>query len=333
MRTAPIRDQARSPSWPDADACASVVVATHDRSAFLPELLDALAAQTVPVEVIVADDGSTDDTWQVLGCRAADSELPLLALRLPASGGPSVPRNSAAAYARTEVLVLTDDDCLPDPGWAAALLAGLGDRAIGQGRTVPAGARTGPWDRTIEVTAPSGLFETCNLALRRDVFVELDGFPILDLLPDQARGFGEDVVLGTRAARRGGLAWVPDALVRHRWLPTTYAEHLDGVRRLSGFPWLARELPEVAELLVGGLFLSRRTAVFDAAAASLLAAAATRRPWLAVGAAPWLVDRLGSARGRPGRSVAVRLAQEAVADAVGLGSLVRGSLRHRRPVL
>ena len=327
-------DRCASASWAQARADVSVVVATHNRSDFLPGLFAALAAQTADIEVVIADDGSTDETWEWLAAFAADTTLPVLALRLAHTGGPSRPRNTAVANARAEWLAVTDDDCLPDPGWAAAIVAAMSGGAwIAQGTTRPAGRRHGAWDRAVAVERPSGLYETCNLGFPRDRFVELGGFPTYDVLPHLPRGFGEDVVFGVRAARAGGFAWAGDAVVVHRWIHTSFSGHLDGLRRLSGFPWLARELPEVAALLQGGVFLSRRTIEYDAALVGVVGAVALRRPWLVLAAVPWVVDRSRTARKRRGRPLSVRLAQEAVADSVGFAALVRGSVRHRRPVL
>jgi len=260
VNTATVTARAESASWSTARASVSVVIATHNRVDFLDGLFAALAAQTVTVEIVIADDGSNDATWEWLSSYVATTSLPVLALRLEHTGGPSLPRNTAVAHARADVLAVTDDDCLPQPGWAAALLAALsGGAAITQGSTRPVDAAHGPWDRAVSVTAPSGLFETCNLGFPRERFVGLGGFPTFSVLRELPRGFGEDVVLGALAARDGGFVWAGDAVVRHRWIRTTYRQHLDGIRRLSGFPWLAREVPEVAALLQAGMFLSRRT--------------------------------------------------------------------------
>lgn len=339
MTTAPMhvaepRESVASSAWPDAVVDVTVVVATHNRRHWLPDLIAAVSAQTAAVELVVADDGSTDGTWDWLQSYAASAASPVLALRLPHTGGPSVPRNTAASLARTPVLAVTDDDCLPEPGWAAALAKALDDGvAVVQGATRPAGGEHGPWARTVSVQEPSGLYETCNIGFRRDAFVGVGGFPLFDVLADLPRGFGEDVVLGARLARDGGFAWAPDAVVQHRWVPGDYRAHLAGVRRLSGFAWLAREVPELVDRFPGGVFLSRRTAEFDAAVAGVAAAVLLHRPLLAATALPWAARRLRSARGRPGRPVAMRFAQEAYADSVGLVSLLHGSVRHRRLVL
>ncbi|MDQ1697306.1 MAG: hypothetical protein QOJ03_2659, partial [Frankiaceae bacterium] len=240
MTVGAVTARVASAGWAQTSARASVVVATHNRVGFLPGLLEALAAQSLDVEVVIADDGSSDGTWPWLEVFAAHTSLPLLALRLDHTGGPSVPRNTAAASARTDVLAVTDDDCLPEPGWAAGLVDALAGGAwIAQGATRPVDCRHGPWDRAVSVSAPSGLFETCNLGFPRERFVDLGGFPTFNVLAHLPRGFGEDVVFGALAAREGGLAWAGDAVVRHRWISTTFTEHLQGIKRLAGFPWLA----------------------------------------------------------------------------------------------
>ena len=334
MQVGDIRELAVSASWAEAKRDISVVIATHERSAFLPELVARLEAQTAPIEVVIADDGSDDETWVTLQRLATATTLPLLALRLDHTGGPSIPRNTAVAGARGQIITFTDDDCRPDPGWAAAIAAGLtGSATVVQGPTRPSNERHGRWDRTVAIAAPTGLFETCNLGVRRDVFVDVGGFPVIDVVAGLPRGFGEDVLLGSRASCAGAFAWVPDALVEHRWIPATFADHLDGRRRLVGFPWLAREVPEIADRLRAGVFLSSRTMQYDAALAALLLAAGMRKPLLLAGTLPWLRDRVTAVRSQPGRDMARRLVQEAVADTVGFGALVRGSVKHRRLVL
>ena len=334
IQVADVRRSEASARWPDATSDVSVVVATYSRSGFLPELVARLEAQTASIEVVIADDGSSDDTWSTLQRLVASTSLPLLALRLDHTGGPSLPRNTGVVNARGSLIAFTDDDCLPTPGWAAAIATGLaGGATVVQGATRPTGDHHGRWDRAVSVDAPTGLFETCNLGVLRDVFLEAGGFPLIDVVAGLPRGFGEDVLFGSRASDLGSFAWTPDAVVEHRWIPGTFADHLDGRRRLVGFPWLAREVPEVADRLRAGVFLSQRTIEYDAAVASLAAAMLARKPLLLAGMLPWLRTRLAAVRAQPGRSVARALAQEAVADTVGFGALIRGSIRHRRPVL
>jgi glycosyltransferase involved in cell wall biosynthesis len=335
-RTAPIADVRHSPSWGRTDPEVTVAVAVYERPAYLPGLLAALAVQatTATVEVVLADDGSSDDTWPVLCDLVAGTPLPVAALRLAHSGGPSVPRNTAVAYGRGPLLAFTDDDCLPERRWLAELLAGSRDGAVVQGRTMPADdGRAGPWDRSITVERFSGLWESCNLAVPRPRFEAVGGFPVLGLLGEGGRGFGEDAVMGALAARQAGGRWAPDAVVRHRWIPGDYASHLASARRLAAFPELVDRLPELRERCFLGRFRNRRSAAFDLAVASALAAAVTRRPAALVGAAPWIRQVGAAARWRWGRPVAVRAAQEAATDVVVAGALLRGSVASRTLLL
>src|SRR5580693_5124063 len=118
MKTADAIATATSASWALANPVVSVVIATHNRADYLPELVDALAQQqdAPEVEILIADDGSRDDSWPVLEQIAATTTLALKVLRLPTCGGPSVPRNTAVLASRGRLLAFTDDDCLPSPG-------------------------------------------------------------------------------------------------------------------------------------------------------------------------------------------------------------------------
>jgi glycosyltransferase involved in cell wall biosynthesis len=93
----------------------SVLIATHNREERLRRCLDALAKQTLEpsrFEVIVADDGSEDDT----AAMAAKLELPfaLRFLTLP-KGGKSAALNAVLPEARAEVCLFVDDDVIASP--------------------------------------------------------------------------------------------------------------------------------------------------------------------------------------------------------------------------
>ena len=322
-----------------------MVVSTVDRADFLPGLLAALEAQrgAPPFEVVVADDGSRDGTWQELTRRAAATSLPLCALRLGENRGAGAGRNAAVALARAPVVAFTDDDCLPTPGWVAALAAaftaaGPGERVdVVQGRTEPEPVQPpGTWARSLWVTGPTPWLETCNIAYRRAAFEAVGGFPQGDVLLSRAgrgQGFGEDTWLGHQVlARGGGRVFAADAVVHHRWRPAGFRDHVAERRLLTLFPALARRVPAVADSCWGGVFLSRRTAAVDLAVLSVAGAAVARRPLWLVGVLPWLTTSWQPARARRG-SLPLRLGQAAVADVAGLVALLRGSVRHRRLVL
>jgi glycosyltransferase involved in cell wall biosynthesis len=96
----------------------SVVIPTHDRAHLLPETLESIRVQTHrPIEIIVVDDGSTDDTEAVVhraseamttGHGAIDS---LEYLKQPRRGAPAA-RNAGLARAGGEFVQFLDSDDL-----------------------------------------------------------------------------------------------------------------------------------------------------------------------------------------------------------------------------
>jgi glycosyltransferase involved in cell wall biosynthesis len=335
-------DEMTSAAWAAGEAPElSVGIPTFDHPAFLAELVGALERQTLAperFEVIVVDDASPPATWQTLEGILKATPLRLRALRLPANSGPAAARNAAASLARGEALVFIDDDCIPTPEWLAAYAAAFaGDADLVQGKTIGEPENwLGPWGRSVWVTGPSWLFESCNIAYRRSAFERLGGFDARrpEVTADSRPHFGEDAELGWRF-RAAGLrsTFDPDALAYHRNLPGTYQDWLHEMRRRSLFPALIKRAPGMAGELFLGAFLSRETAAFDLALASGITAVATLVPWFAAGALPWLWMRYRTSRHFPGRPRVARVAQLAAGDVVSLASLLAGSVRARRIVL
>lgn len=118
----------------------SVIFATRDRADLLEQTLGHFAAQELAGltwQVIVADNGSSDRTPDVL--RAAAATLPLDWLTETAPGKNRA-LNRALPLARGRLLVFTDDDVVPEPRWIAELAAAAErwpDHAIFGGRILP----------------------------------------------------------------------------------------------------------------------------------------------------------------------------------------------------
>jgi glycosyltransferase involved in cell wall biosynthesis len=100
---------------------ATVIIATRNRAAQLPETLKCLHAQAFPDawEIIVIDNGSTDETQAVID-RWRD-RLPLRGLHQPVPGKNRA-LNLALPEARGELLVFTDDDVVLAPSWLGAMV-------------------------------------------------------------------------------------------------------------------------------------------------------------------------------------------------------------------
>lgn len=107
----------------------SVVVDNHNYGRFLPEALDSILAQGLPkgeLEVIVADDGSTDDSRDVLKEYAAKGVKALLQERQ----GQATAFNKGLAAAKGEFVFLLDSDDVFLPGKLAACLKAFEDPKV-----------------------------------------------------------------------------------------------------------------------------------------------------------------------------------------------------------
>ncbi len=202
----------------------SVVVPTRNRPERLRACLAALGRAVPPaagVEVVIADDGGDVDSAEAQA--AAGSGV---AVRVVRSGGagPAAARNAGAAAAAAALLAFTDDDCEPEPGWAAALLERhrQAPQALLGGRTVNA-LPDNPYARAAQTIADSALehhnrrpgaprfFASSNIALPAEGFARLGGFA-----EDFPLAGGEDRDLCERWLEQGWrLVAAPDAVVRH----------------------------------------------------------------------------------------------------------------------
>ncbi len=93
----------------------SVIIASHNRRELLRRCLEALCSQTVdfaPIEVVVADDGSTDGTAPMV--ESFPAPFTLRVLHLP-KGGKSAALNAAIDAARGRVCLFLDDDIVAAP--------------------------------------------------------------------------------------------------------------------------------------------------------------------------------------------------------------------------
>lgn len=194
-----------------------VVVPVRDAAGQLPVLIGLLGTQTVPVdEILVVDDGSTDDTAAVA--------VGLGAVVLPNPGrGPYAGRNAGWSRLATDLVGFLDVRSRPEPGWAEAVrrlfddppvdppgspaaavaLATTGTVVVGGGSTAElAAVGQQIFDVAGYVDRPWFLpyYATCNLTVRRDVLVAVEGF-------DAGRSGGDaDLCFRVQLAGHGSLA-------------------------------------------------------------------------------------------------------------------------------
>ena len=94
----------------------SVIIPAYNVSGIIGRAIRSAAAQTFPpLEILVIDDCSTDDTVEVV--RALRREIPSIRLlSTPANGGPSAARNVGLREAKADWIALLDSDDAWKPG-------------------------------------------------------------------------------------------------------------------------------------------------------------------------------------------------------------------------
>lgn len=102
----------------------TIAVCTHNRADMLPTAIRSLFALRPPedtrLEIVLVDDGSTDDTPAVAQSLLAEAPIPMR--YVPQSGsGVAAARNRCVAEAQGEWVAFCDDDQRADSGWLAAL--------------------------------------------------------------------------------------------------------------------------------------------------------------------------------------------------------------------
>lgn len=115
----------------------SVIIPVHNTGRFLDQCLGSVFAQTLSqdlIEVIAVDDGSTDDSPEILR-RHAEQRPAMQVVRQEASGSAARPRNVGIEASRGDYLFFLDSDDYLDPG----ALEGLVELAeeTGSGMVLP----------------------------------------------------------------------------------------------------------------------------------------------------------------------------------------------------
>jgi mycofactocin glycosyltransferase len=223
----------------------SVVVCTFNRGDRISQCLESLDRQTYPkdrYEVIVVDDGSTDNTAQMIQAQGAR------VIRHGNNRGVPSTRNTGLMAARGEIIAYIDDDAVANPRWLEYLIQPFDSpevtasggqtlayktdhiierylAATGYGNPAPLafGESKNPlwrfWIYLKDMFMPIGIAPRpmeaqavfgCNCAYRASALRAIGGF-------DETLLADEDTEISTRF-RNGGehIFFIPDAIVRHR---------------------------------------------------------------------------------------------------------------------
>lgn len=201
----------------------SIIIANYNYGRFLGEAIESAQRQTFPhIEIIVIDDGSTDNSLEV-ACRY---DITVLAQE---NQGVCAARNNAAAYAKGEYILFLDADDILMPDAVAQLHALLAnspdDIGYAYGQMEYFDSRTGIFaSREFDARALADNNYICATSLiRKEIFDRIGGF-------DRGFSLREDWEFYLRMLHNGFRgAFIPRPILRYR-------KHKEPTRKNSKTP-------------------------------------------------------------------------------------------------
>lgn len=209
---------------PNTQVAVTVVVPTYNGGVTLQRALDSVLRQTLgDIEIIVADDASTDATWPVTTA-AIRSDRRVRGIRHKINAGKAVGMNHAATYAQGRWLAVLDADDWYHPERLATLVAlgetqrvdmvadnqffydTVADTMIGSAWTP---ATTG-WRLSFDnFLTGSDAYDTFNFGMLKPV-VRADFIRRISLLYDARARHGQDFLYLLKFFSAGGTAAIAD---------------------------------------------------------------------------------------------------------------------------
>ena len=222
---------------------ATVLLSTFRRSAILLQTLEALAEMDtagLDWQLIVVDNAGDDATRTT--CQPLQHKLPLRYL-VCTQRGKNAALNFGLQHATGELIVLTDDDVLPDPKWLTSMCDGAArwpDHLLFGGRVLPYWPSEPPdfisqfaynpdqgrWTYGVlnpifdEGPSPSFLPLGANMAVRRSIFD--NGMSFNESIGPNGQNYamGSETELNLRLRRQGHSAvYLPKSYVLHQIRP------------------------------------------------------------------------------------------------------------------
>lgn len=178
------------------------------------------------MEVIVVDDGSTDDT------AARAGKYPVRILR-KSNGGPASARNLGVREAHGDVILFIDSDCVPQPTWLKSMTEPFGNGEISGVKGIYTTRQKSLVARFVQLEFEErymmlagnsciDFVDSYSAAFRKDDFLSVGGFD--ESFP---KADNEDVDLSYKLARSGcKMVFRPEGVVEHLQHPDSLLKYI-----------------------------------------------------------------------------------------------------------
>jgi len=210
------------------ESALSVIIPAYNAEKTVYSCLSALHDQSLPkrdYEIVVVDDGSTDDTSKI----AKEFNVKYL---FQTNQGPATARNKGVSAAQGTIVLFTDSDCIPDYNWIEEMVSPFNDPDVAGVKGAYKTTQTDLAARFAQAEFedrydllkrhPSiDMIDTYSAAFKKDIFLQIGGFdqnfPVAN---------NEDTDLSYRLATAGyKLVFNPEASVYHSH-PDTFIKYL-----------------------------------------------------------------------------------------------------------
>ena len=221
---------------------ASIIICSRNRAAQLSTCLDSIHEDEMlatAAELVLVDNGSMDDTHQIMEQHADRARYPVLVRQEP-DAGLSRARNVGLDAATGDLLLFTDDDCYLDPGYIPLAVEifesedvdfGGGQIILHDERDASVGHNLFEHRKTLEPGRfiPAGAIQGSSMIFHRRVF-EAIGF--FDTMLGPGTSFNcEDIDYVARASFAGFTGGLfPELVVRHDHGRRTNRDYRDILR-------------------------------------------------------------------------------------------------------
>jgi glycosyltransferase involved in cell wall biosynthesis len=196
------------------DEIVTVIIPVYNRAHLIDEAVDSVKAQTWKhLDVVVVDDGSSDDSAAIVERRARDDRS--IRVIRQANGGPSSARNAGLRATTSRLVTFLDSDDVMVPERIEAQLSKLrrhpeADGVIGIEQIEVADGVTPPrWVRALPPADQVPRYYNMSVLLDRSWLDRIGGF-------DESVHVGEDIDLMVRLRRAGARIDTLDQVVVRR---------------------------------------------------------------------------------------------------------------------